>query len=399
MATPVSGADAWLTINGNALLFSSDDENASLNIGEYSHNTLKITSNTPAGIIIVIADIQLETEHYGIWNWNPAHYAGLYHVVIEAPAYPPQHTWVRVFPHKFSQPLYEQMKTDLSTLALDLLFRLDSPATERAKYSSPFQETSALHDYKQIRLIIEDMRDVFLHIQQEPYCMLDTHTIQQNVQKIPHFSKQMIPLPGQYVHLPETLAQRADAQYLPARWKVERKQPTYDTYENRLLKQFLLRQLLPKLHRIQEHAEREKKKTEETYAHYHNMEDKDRILKLHIAITECHQMKQRCSSWSGERFLQTVQPLTLTNKATQVLLKHPSYSRFYHLYLQFQQRLQTTFETEQYVTALALRRVSELYEMWSIFCATDIIITALQTAGYTMISNTTFYEVNKDYFH
>ncbi len=398
MATQVSGANSWLTINTKPLSFLPSDENEGLNIVEYRTHTIRITANAPDDLSILIDDLRLETASYGIWSWRPENYAGLYRLVVEAPSYQPQIAWVRVFPHKFSQHLYQKMQADLSAIAIDLLFRLDSPALERAKYTQSFQETSSLHDYKQIRGIIEKLRDIMLRICREPHRTLHQQNIQQDWQEISRFSDEISPLPGESIRLPEPLARQRGITYIPQYWTAQRTALTYDMYENRLLKQFLRKQLIAKLNIICERAEREKQRLEAIYARYRNSEDGETIYKLKHVITECQQMKQRCIRWSSEPFLKTVQSVVLSGQATQVLLKHPTYSRFYHLYLQFQQRLQTTLNTEHYVNELAMRKVSELYEMWSIFFISRIAIEELLAAGYQMQSNTTFYEVEKSYF-
>ncbi len=53
---------------------------------------------------------------------------------------------------------------------------------------------------------------------------------------------------------------------------------------------------------------------------------------------------------------------------TQVLQKDPGYSRFYSVYLRFQQELRwgVTAETAPHPNGCA-QDVSEIYEMWSIF--------------------------------
>ena len=398
MATPVSGASVWLTINQKPLSFEARNENEQLIITEYSRNTISITSKAPEITALFIDDQELETDRYGTWIWNPKHYAGLYRFVVQTLGSQPQTALVRVFPHKFSQPLYEKMKKDLSEISLDLYFRLDSPAMEKAEYVERIQDTSPLHDYQQIRGIIEKLRDIMSHLRREPHYALHEQSIQQDWQEISHFSDRVAPLPGGSIILPQSLAERHRIHALPQRWTVQQSRPTYDIYENRLLKHFLQRQLTGKLEIIQEHAEREKKQREAIYARYHNSEDAETIRKLKHAIAACQEMKQRCIRWSSEPFLKTVQPVALLGKATQVLLKHPTYSRFYHLYLQFQKRLKTTYQTDRYVTELAMRKVSELYEMWSVFLITRMAIAELLAAGYQMVSNDTFYQVETNAF-
>ena len=84
-----------------------------------------------------------------------------------------------------------------------------------------------------------------------------------------------------------------------------------------------------------------------------------KIEELEIVVEECQKMIKWCIAWSGEPFLKQVKSLSTSGKATQVLLKNPFYSRFYHLYLQFQQELKISLNAEKYLTTLALRKMSD----------------------------------------
>ncbi len=109
-----------------------------------------------------------------------------------------------------------------------------------------------------------------------------------------------------------------------------------------------------------------------------------------------HDKKVYCLG--SEPFLKSVKSLSVSGKATQVLLKHPSYSRFYRLYLQFQQELKISLDTEQYLTTLTLRKMWDLYQIWSVFHITSTIVDILTDTGYQVTSNSIFYEVEKDSF-
>ena len=82
-----------------------------------------------------------------------------------------------------------------------------------------------------------------------------------------------------------------------------------------------------------------------------------------------------------------------------VLQKHPHYSRFYRIYLRFQQELRLSLENDRYLTTLSLRKMSELYETWSVFQLTHLILGLLGQAGYRIISGNGFFEVRDDQFH
>ena len=398
MATPTSGANCWLTLNKRPVSFVEGTENEALNILEYTENTFEITGEAPRQLSLWIDEQKQKTAHYGIWNWHPIDYAGLYRIEIQTIDAQRYTTWIRVFPRKLTQRLYEKMKNELSEIALDLLYRLDSPANERTAYMPRVQDTSPLHDYKQICGIIEALRDIMAQIRRDPHHTLRTRSVQRDWQTAARFPAEAVPLPGASLVLPPSLVQKHGLRHLPLSWHMQERNLTFDTYENRLLKQFLQKQLVAKLTLIEKRAANEERRLKSVYARYHNPEDGSVLNQLQAAIVECQQMRQRCIRWSSEPFLQAVQPPNVTGKATQILLKHPTYSRFYHLYLLFQKRLKTTRDVEATVHKLAMRRVSDLYEMWSIFTITRLAIEELLAAGYHMVSNTTFYEVEKDYF-
>ncbi|GCE23603.1 DUF2357 domain-containing protein [Dictyobacter kobayashii] len=396
MATPVSGANSWLSIQGRLIFFRPEEENQHFELKEYGDYTIKVTPYAPEDVSLYLDDEKVESEHYGLWKFNPTHYAGLYKVTAKAPGQPDQETWLRVFPHKFTQKAYEYMKEELSRTAIDLLFHLNSPALERANYTSHTRETSALHDYQQVRRIIGEMRDIILRIRLAPHTTLHTELVQQKLQQLRRFSPEMQPVAGARVPIPARNGQAARS--IPHEWMTRRSYLSYDSYENRLLKHFIKQQLLPKLGSIQERAEQEKEKVKDTYNRYHNKEDQQLMGRLGQAIEKCKEMRQSCLYWTNELFLQAAQPLGIPGQATQVLQKDPAYSRFYRLYLQFQQRLQTTIETEKYITAISLRRVSALYEMWSIFGVTRLVTDIMEKEGYQMTANSTF-EITENLFH
>jgi predicted component of viral defense system (DUF524 family) len=93
-----------------------------------------------------------------------------------------------------------------------------------------------------------------------------------------------------------------------------------------------------------------------------------------------------------------VRLLNASNSATQVLLKNPFYSRFFRYYLQFQQELKISLDTEHYLTTLALRKMSDLYEIWSVFKVTRMIIDILELHEFRITSSNLFYEVEQDNF-
>jgi len=402
MVTLTSGANTWLTLNGQPLRFADDDENLAANAIENHRNTLLITRQAPDDLQISIDDEPVETHRYGRWDWYPKDYAGLYTLEVSAPSYPLLTTKVRVLPSKLSQERYEAMLNEISEIATDLLFSLASPAGERAKIHLRGQQTSALRDYYLIQPMIYELGDIIAHIRRNPHRKLQEYTEQKLLHEVYQFSSDAVPVGSAMLALPERVASAHGMHYLPESWNTLQSFLTYDVYENRLLKHFVQRQLLTRLNAILERAMSEIKRREQNRkVKLRNGWDDDEMPKLEELtniVEECHKMVKWCVSWKGQSFFTSVKSVATTGYATQVLLKNPFYSRFYRLYLQFQQELKISLDTEQYLTTLALRKMSDLYEIWSVFQITRMIIDKLTDEGYQITSQSFFYEVEQDNF-
>ncbi len=410
MAIPTSGVNRWLTLRWGTIspggpiqpckpiLFNERSENEALRVVEYGHYVIEVTGEAPGALTIWIDGERKETRVYGIWEWPTNDYAGLYRFEVQTATGELYSTWIRVFPHKMREPAYNRMKQELSEIALDLLLRLDSPSRELAEYGVRTEDTSPLHDYMQISNILEELRDVMSQLRRNPLHTLRGQSVQQSWQHITHFSPDATPLPGNYQAAPAVLEKR-NVRYLPGTWLTQERRLTYDTYENRLLKRFLQKQLVAKLTLIEKRARHEEEQLRDHCTRYRGDENaRDLLGKMQQALARCQQMKERCIRWSSEPFLQEVQSLTHEGGATQILLKNPTYNRFYRLYLRFQQHLKITRDAQKAVDELSLKKVSALYELWSVFTLSRMAIDDLLAAGYRIISNSTFFEVEKDYF-
>lgn len=402
MDIPTSGADTWLTLNGKPLSFQDDNENLEAKAHESRDNMLRITNAAPDDLQIYVDQKPLQTERYGRWLWKPDGYAGLYLLQVSTLSHSPQTARVRVLPEKLSYERYKAMLDDISKITVDLLFRLNSPACERAVTRFREQEASALRNYELIHKIMDELEKVITSIRRSPHRVLQEYSEQRLLHEVRRFSSETSPIAGAVLALPTQVVAARRFDHLPASWIAQQHTLTYDVHENRLLKQFVMGQLVAKLSIIQEKAQYEIKRREKERATklFKGWEDDEtpQIEELKRIVAECQQMTRRSISWGSEPFLKSVKSLSMPGKATQVLLKHPSYSRFYWLYLQFQQELTISLNTEQYVTTLALRKMWDLYQIWSVFHITKIITAILTDTGYQPSSNGIFHEVEKDSF-
>lgn len=403
MGTLASGAEAWLTLNGKPLSFRRSDENLDANALEYGNNVLKVNLSAPDDIEIRIDEEPLETEIYGRWTWRPRGFAGLYQIQVRAPGCPVHTAQVRVLPSKLSYERYRQMLVDIAHVAEDLAYQIRSPAGEKAAIGPAASRSSAIREYKLVRTLMREMEQTMAAIRRSPHRDLAEARYPVLLHQAGHFGGEVEPVPGPLVLLPESMQTVLGLQTLPQNWMAIEHQPSYDVFENQLLKNFLWRQLLPRIYSIQDRAESESKRRQQqrTMKIHQGWEDdeSEKIQDLEKVQKECQVMANRCVAWGSEAFLQTVSPLTLGNRPSQVLQKNPHYSRFYRVYLRFQQELKLSLDADRYLTTIAMRKMSELYETWAVFKMTDFLITLMSDAGYQILSSNGFFEVKEDQFH
>ena len=89
-------------------------------------------------------------------------------------------------------------------------------------------------------------------------------------------------------------------------------------------------------------------------------------------------------------FLTPVSLVPQRTVPTQVLQKHPAYGRFYQIYLRFQRKLKRGLSSEGYLTSIAMRKMSELYETWANLRLTNILVLVLGKHGYKPLSDKGF---------
>jgi hypothetical protein len=409
MTMSISGADTWLTLNNTPLSFQDISENLAAQVIECNSpsadgSIIQVTPLAPHGLKIFVEGKQLQSAYAGYWEWRPPlGFAGLCKLLVITPDYPELVAKIRVLPEKLSYERHKAMLSDLSKIAVDLLIRMNSWASEIYELQIRDQEVSPLRDYTLVKEIMRKLEDVIFHISLNPHRELQEHSVQQLLTEVERFSSEAVPIPGNVLVVPTRFGEVHNLKTLPEAWSVQKKTLTYDVYENRLLKQFVQHQLVSKLYFLQERAKSELQRLDQSlkvallkgYATDKLLQE---IESLKHVIVDCQQMRRKCINWAGEAFLRSVQPLQMQGNATQILLKSPFYSLFFQLYLRFQQELKISLDLDHYLTELATQKVNDLYEMWSVFEITKIAQEALTGAGFIVTSQTIFYEVERNLF-
>lgn len=401
MATQASGDKSWLTINNHPIVFNQSDDNSNAKVVEYPWNAIRITTAAPDDLELFIDGEQLETERYGYWSWRPRGFAGIYELEARSRLKGSKTALVRALPSRLTMERWEHMLEDIRTVSEDLLFQIQSPAYERAKPRSRESESSAFRDYHLLKDLQPQLANLMMNIRRNPHRRLAERRQTVLAHDVRHFSSDIGAVPGPLVefHTSDSAAQQVR---LPQSWTVSEQALTYDTYENRLLKHFLWQQLFPRITQIQEKVLFEIKHREQTRKDKIRQgweeDETSKIEALKRVLQDCQAMANQCIAWGSESFLVNIGQLHFPQEPTQVLQKNPFYNRFYRIYLSFQKELGFYIDTERFIARLATRKTSELYETWSIFMMTNVIMKLLLKTGYRIISSNGFYEINNNQF-
>ena len=401
MATQASGVNHWVTLNGKPLIFQAGAQNTEANAEERKRNVFRLTSQAPKQLEIFVDEERLETEIPGFWYWFPKGYAGLYKIRIALPNGGTRSTGVRVVPSQISYARYKAILQDINRISVDLLFQLHSPAREHLQAEATHGKSAALREFALIESVYGELRDTIAQIRRNPQSRLREGKTERMVFEPGLYFSSAIPIPGPAVNVP-TKGRDVLPRTVPLYWTDRSGIPSYDVYENRLLKHFLWQQLLPRIESIRRRALRElqrrRKDREMKVARGWEDDESVPIAELEKVIERCRQMQNETIRWGSEEFLRSVGSLGLANRPTQILQKHPHYSRFYAIYLRFQQELRFSFDPDRYPTSIAMRKLSELYEIWAVFTVTQILLGWLQQSGYTIASSNGFFTLEDEQF-
>jgi hypothetical protein len=325
-------------------------------------------------------------------------------VEVSAPGYGSYQTQVRVSPSHVTLRQQAQMLQDIAEISADLLFQLQSPASKRVGISSATTYASPLRNYHLIESLIGDLESAMALITHNPHRALVGRYERRQWHEPAVIGANATAVPGPIIDVPD--ARPGVPGILPREWQVERMELTYDVYENQLLKQFLWRQFLPRLIQVEDGASSEIQRRQDrlSLCRSHHWDDsataeETRIAEMEEVIKSVRFLQRRVIGWGNLPFLRWVRLSPLRAVPTQVLQKDPGYSQFYSVYLRFQQELRQGVTAERLLTKIALRKMSELYEMWAIFRVMDILLPLLKMEGYQVVSETGFFRLEDQLFH
>ena len=148
---------------------------------------------------------------------------------------------------------------------------------------------------------MSDLEDAMSQITRTPHQALVRRSERRQWHELVEYSSNVIPVAGPAIALP--FKEREIFSAWPMEWQVEHSALTHDVYENRLLKHFLWRQLLPRLDELEKRAqaEIERRKISLSSAKRSGWDDTAEAERSQIVdLEQVAHCVDRCSVWSSD---------------------------------------------------------------------------------------------------
>lgn len=306
------------------------------------------------------------------FRWKPTNYVGDYELTLTTynrknETVESIHFILRIMPWKVHEDDFFQIYNDLRERHLQI-YDLISPASieergERRKFSNFFEQAKILGQS------MEELENIVFLISQNPRKKL----VQLHERRLLHeafgidyrtlldlagASEQLIPASNRRIapHLQSLLThKRTGSPYLPEKVTSRKTEVSYDVFENRLLRRFLMMLMnVTALYSKMVESELLRKTSGVT----HTETDINSLSKL---LSEADQLKTRASLLLDYPFLQDVQPTRRLTHITPTLEQEVNYRRFYQIYQDFLWK--PYFQTSD-VFKLGIRDLPTIYEFW-----------------------------------
>jgi len=306
------------------------------------------------------------------FRWQPSYYVGDYELTLttynrKRETIRSIHFILRIIPWKIHEDDFFQIYNDLRERHLQI-YDLISPARieereDRQRFSNFFEQAKVLEEN------IKELENIVFLISQNPKKKL----VELHEPKLLHeafgvdyltllnlarVSEQLIPASNQRIapQLQSLLThKRTGSAYLPEKVISRETQISYDVFENRLLKRFLM-MLMEVTTLYSKMVEVELQRKISGVAQ--NQISIDSLSKL---LSEANQLKTRVSLLLDYAFLQDVKPTTRLTHVTPTLEREVNYRRFYKIYQDFIWR--PYFQTSE-VFKLGIKDLPTIYETW-----------------------------------
>lgn len=323
-------------------------------------------------IIFKIDGVEIYSERKGQWKYNPRHIVGFREIQInnESLGYLP------IYP-KFDIQMYERMIKDLRAKLIDI-YPLDKKGPS---FISDASFPNILERFKRIGYFFDELKKIMNGIRLNPHRSLVGMNCYSELYELESCGDDIVvPLvtANRFIHSKvkvPVISNYFGKDKIPERILNRKKEITFDVYENRMLKNFLiiLNQHLSNFELfIDEKNKINSSKKDESKSEQENLQIENMSAKFEEIKKSCSTYRKGVRNLLHMPFLETVGDFEGFKGSTPVLEKESNYSKFYELYLEYKKNFKQEFMLHDCVF-LGLEDTPKLYEYWCLLKIMDIL--------------------------
>ncbi|MFZ3060759.1 MAG: DUF2357 domain-containing protein [Candidatus Methanoperedens sp.] len=342
-------------------------------LSEHMEIEFQIKPELDEEITFKIDGVEIRSERKGQWKYDPRHVVGYREIQInnESLGYLP------IFP-KFGIKMYEKMIEDLRAKLIDI-YPLENKGSS---FISDASFPNILERFKRIGYFFDELKKIMNGIRLNPHrslvgmsCYSELYELEScgddivvplvTANRFIRNSKGEIPVISNYF----------GKDTIPERILNRKKEITFDVYENRMLKHFLiiLNQHLSNFELfIQEKINIYSSEKDGSNSEIENRQIENRSAKYEEIRKSCSIYRKVVRNFLQMPFLENVGDFEGFKGSTPILEKESNYSKFYELYLEYKKNFKQEFELHDCVF-LGLEDTPKLYEYWCLLKIMDLL--------------------------
>lgn len=341
-------------------------------LSEHMDIEFKIKPELDEEITFKIDGVEIYSERKGEWKYNPRHIVGFREIQINNESL----GCLPIFP-KFDIRMYEKMIEDLRAKLIDI-YPLEKKGPS---FISDASFPNILERFKRICYFFDELKKIMNGIRLNPHRSLVGVNCYSELYELESCDDDIVvPLvtANRFIHseveIP-VISNYFGNDNIPERILNRKKEITFDVYENRMLKHFLiiLNQHLSNFELfIVEKNKINSSKKEESKSEQETQQIDYRSAKYEEIIKSCATYRKGLRNLLQMPFLETVSDFEGFKGSTPILEKESNYSKFYKLYLEYKKNFKQEFKLPDCVF-LGLEDTIKLYEYWCLLKIMDLL--------------------------
>lgn len=349
-----------------------DKEEAVDLLSEKMEIEFQIKLESDEEITFKIDGMEITSEKKGQWKYDPRHIVGHREIQINNESL----RCLPIFP-KFDIRMYEKMIEDLRTKLIDI-YPLEKKGPS---FISDASFPNILERFKRIGYFFDELKKIMTGIRLNPHRSLVGMNCYSELYELESCGDDIVdPLvtADRFIHSKvevPVISNYFGKDKIPERISNRKKEITFDVYENRMLKHFLiiLNQHLSNFELfIQEKNNIYFSEKYESNSEIENRQIENRYAKFEDIRKCCSTYRKGVRNFLNMPFLENVGDFEGFKGSTPILEKESNYSKFYELYLEYKKNFKQEFKLHNCVF-LGLEDTPKLYEYWCLLKIMDIL--------------------------